>query len=122
MKNIKKVVFILLIINLLISGCYSSSSSLNFQNCIEITKKSDRTDEYGWLVISGEAKNNCNFQAIGKIYFTIYDANGNVLSSEFAFTNPYEIPAGATKSFERTWTDETVYSRAKSYKVEGSSI
>lgn len=88
--------------------------------CIEMVKYNDRRNEYGWLVIAGLVKNNCNYPAYGTINFILYDSKDNVITSDSTTSDPYEIAAGQTRGFEKTWTDKTVYSVVKRYEVSAS--
>jgi hypothetical protein len=90
-------------------------------NCIEILQHSDRRNQYGWLVISGTVKNKCSYQSTGTIHFLLYDSNRHLVTSDYTHADPWQMPAGATEGFEQTWTDETVYSKVKSYDISASA-
>ncbi len=87
------------------------------RNCIELLQYNDRRNEYGWLIISGTVKNKCSYRKTGTIRFLLYDSSKNLITSDYTHSDPWQIPAGATRGFEKTWTDDTVYTKVSSYKI-----
>jgi hypothetical protein len=61
--------------------------------------------EYGWLHVIGEVQNTGTTPAeFVKLIVTLYDASGNVVGMDFAYTDLDIIPAGGRSPFE-TGTD-----------------
>lgn len=59
------------------------------------------TDEYGDLHISGELNNHATVPISSiKIYYSVYDANGNSLGSDFMYGDPYYLEPGQNGSFD----------------------
>lgn len=68
---------------------------------IDITVKSNRTDEYGYYVIAGELKNNGPSKASGlKVVSTYYDLEGDVLLVSHAYPNSSVLNVGSESTFE----------------------
>lgn len=87
------------------------------ESCLEILSHNHRINKYGWLVISGQAKNRCSYAVYGTVYFTLFDSSGTVLTSDYTHTGPWEMPPGATYGFEKSWTDSTIYGPFASYTL-----
>ncbi|MED4228076.1 FxLYD domain-containing protein [Neobacillus cucumis] len=59
------------------------------------------TDEYGDLHISGELNNHATVPISSiKIYYTVYDADGNSLGSDYLYGDPYYLEPGQNGSFD----------------------
>ena len=89
----------------------------SLEGCYLLLNHSKHTNAYGWIVIAGEVKNNCSYAVQKPIYFTIYDEQGKVLSSDQVYPKPSTVQPGDTASYEETWYEETVVSGFGSYKV-----
>lgn len=68
---------------------------------LELAGVSDRVDEIGWLRIFGEVHNRGETPATRcEVVATIYDAQGQIVDSAFAYAERNMIPAGESSPFE----------------------
>ncbi|WP_160725220.1 FxLYD domain-containing protein [Bacillus sp. USDA818B3_A] len=59
------------------------------------------TDEYGDLHIAGDLKNKATVPISSiKIYYTVYDKDGNNLGSDYTYGDPYYLDPGQNGSFD----------------------
>ena len=94
-----------------------TSTATKENSCIEIVQYNNRTNKYGWFIVTGTLTNNCPYTEWGKVYFVLYDKSGRVIKSDFTFSDPSEIPPGEVYGFEETWTDETILRDLHSYDI-----
>ena len=68
---------------------------------LEILSSSDEVDSLGFFIITGEVQNNGEQVAeFVKIVATLYNANDELLGSDFTYIEPDELAPGATEPFE----------------------
>lgn len=68
---------------------------------IDITLKSNGTDEYGYYTITGEIQNNGPSRASGlKVICTYYDSEENVIVVSHAYPNSSGLNVGSKSTFE----------------------
>ncbi|MEK6842529.1 MAG: FxLYD domain-containing protein [Nanoarchaeota archaeon] len=84
----------------------------DFENVGEIPLKimdlSCEYGEYNWIYVKGRVKNEGSEIAdFVKINIDLYDGD-KWIESDFTYIRNTDLPAGATDSFEKTWTDDSI--------------
>ena len=78
-----------------------SETSDNPYAGLEIQGVTDRTDAYGYYYIDGNVQNTGSVDVTYvKLVAIIYDSSGKIIDADFTYTDPSDISAGGTESFE----------------------
>jgi tetratricopeptide (TPR) repeat protein len=90
----------------------------NKTNAVEVTSTSTGINKYGDFVIKGTVKNIATRPISSvQIYYTIYDANNNELSSDSTYVYPNYLAVNGTGEF-----DNTEYGAAKGHHIKITNI
>ena len=77
------------------------------------------TDEIGFCHVVGEVTNHGSRTAKWvEVIASFYDAEGNMIGTSFAYTDPEHIPPGSTVPYHIIWTDKAGCRRAERVKVQ----
>jgi len=77
------------------------------------------TDEIGFCHVVGEVTNHGSRTARWvELVASFYDAEGNMIGTSFAYTDPEHIPPGSTAPYHIIWTDKAGCRRAKRVRVQ----
>jgi len=83
---------------------------------IDITLKSNGTDEYGYYTITGELQNNGPSRASGlKVICACYDSEGDVIAVSHAYPSSPRLNVGSKSAFELSSKPHMI--RPSSYKL-----
>ena len=75
-------------------------------------------DDLGYCHVYGEVKNVGSRDArFVKVTAAFYDKDKNIIGSSYAYTSPYDIPAGGSAPFHIIWMDEQGCRMAEWVKV-----
>jgi len=78
-----------------------SSTSDNAYSDLQIQGLTNHTDQYGYYYIDGEVHNSGSADVTYvKVVAIIYDSSGKIIDADFTYTDPSDISAGGTESFE----------------------
>lgn len=79
----------------------SNTNTENNPNGLEILSHNSFTDSIDYLHVVGEVKNNSPSDAtFVKVIGTFYNSNGQVVATDYTYTNPSDIAAGDKAPFE----------------------
>jgi hypothetical protein len=77
------------------------STTDNVPYPLKILNQSTRFDSYDAFHVTGEIRNQYGEQrTFVKAFVTLYDENHNVVGTDYAYTNPYDLNPGQTASFD----------------------
>ena len=77
------------------------------------------TDEIGFCHVVGEVTNHGSRTAKWvEVIASFYDAEGNMIGTSFAYTDPEYIPPGSTVPYHIIWTDKAGCRRAERVRVQ----
>lgn len=90
---------------------------------LQILSHNSFTDSLGYMHVVGEIRNNSPSPAIFvKITGTFYDANDQVVGTDFAYADPYDLGSGQKAPFELLLTEASVpLSQIDHYNLIASS-
>ena len=72
----------------------------NHTSAVTVDNLNVYTDEYGDLQMSGDIINHATVPITSiMVYYSIYDANGNLLGTDFTYGDPYYLDPGQNGSF-----------------------
>ena len=82
---------------------------------LEVMDLSCEYGDYGWIYAKGRVKNNGDREAnFVKVNIDLYNGDKWV-DSDFTYIRNTDLPAGATDSFENTWTDSITFTRCEAF-------
>lgn len=78
-------------------------------NGLQILSHNSFTDSIGYMHVVGEIKNNSpSSKTFVKITGTFYDANNQVVGTDFAYADPYDLGSGQKAPFELILTSASI--------------
>nr|WP_263324710.1 FxLYD domain-containing protein [Neobacillus sp. Marseille-Q6967] len=74
---------------------------MNRTAAVNVVNVTASTDDYGDLYIAGEVTNNATVPISSiKLFYTVYDLNGNVIGTDYLYVDTYYLEPGQTSTFE----------------------
>jgi hypothetical protein len=90
---------------------------------LTILNIADSKNTLGWLEIVGEVQNQADQVSVyTKIIGTFYDTSGKIIYTAYTFTDPSDVPAGATYPFKMTILSDERTSKVATYRLQAESM
>jgi hypothetical protein len=88
-----------------------------------ILNAADSKNSLGWLEIVGEVENQADqVSTYTKIVGTFYDETGKVIYTDYTYTDPSDVPAGARHPFKMTLLSDERSSKVSRYTLIAESM
>jgi hypothetical protein len=101
---------------------FAIPSTIAEATVLTIVQGEQRTNDFGWYQIVGEVVNGGSEPTeFVKVVATFYDEAGQVINTDFTYTDPSDLAAGQSAPFEVTVTDEDVSDDIESVKLTAQS-
>ena len=101
---------------------FADPSAIAAATVLTIQEGEHRINEFGWYEIVGEVVNGgTDDTEFVKVVATFYDETGQVINTDFTYTDPSDIPTGQSAPFELTVTDEDMSDDIQSVKLSAQS-
>src|SRR5919106_4933502 len=101
---------------------FADPSAVAAATVLTIQEGEHRINEFGWYEIVGEVVNGgTDDTEFVKVVATFYDETGQVINTDFTYTDPSDIPTGQSAPFELTVTDEDMSDDIQSVKLSAQS-
>lgn len=97
---------------------YSSTYSSPYSD-LQIQGESDHTDDYGYYYINGEVENTGSLTVdYVEVVVTLYDSNGNIIGTDFTYTDPDTLSGGEKAPFEFMIDHDELPGSISSYELQ----
>ena len=101
---------------------FAIPSAVTEATVLTIVQGEQRTNDFGWYQIVGEVRNGgSEATEFVKVVATFYDETGQVINTDFTYTDPSDLAAGQSAPFEVTVTDEDISDDIESVKLSAQS-
>ena len=101
---------------------FAIPSAIAEATVLTIVQGEQRTNDFGWYQIVGEVVNGGSEPTeFVKVVATFYDEAGQVINTDFTYTDPSDLTAGQSAPFEVTVTDEDISDDIESAKLTAQS-
>jgi hypothetical protein len=101
---------------------FADPSAVANATVLTIQEGEHRINDNGWYEIVGEVVNGgTDDTEFVEVVATYYDEAGQVINTDFTYTDPSDIPAGQSAPFELTVLDEDISEDIESVKLSAQS-
>ncbi len=101
---------------------YADPSDVTAATVLTIQQGEQRTNDLGWYEIVGEVVNGGSEPTeFVKVVATFYDEAGQVIDTDYTYTDPSDLVAGQSAPFELTVSDEDISDDIESVKLAAQS-
>jgi hypothetical protein len=101
---------------------YANASTVAAATVLTIQEGEQRIGEFGWYEVVGEVVNGgTDSTEYVKVVATFYDEAGQVINTDFTYTDPSDLAAGQSAPFELSVSDEDIAEEIESVKLATQS-
>lgn len=101
---------------------YANASAVAAATVLTIQEGEQRIGEFGWYEVVGEVVNGgTDSTEYVKVVATFYDEAGQVINTDYTYTDPTDLAAGQSAPFELSVTDEDIAEEIESVKLATQS-
>jgi hypothetical protein len=101
---------------------YANASAVAAATVLTIQEGEQRIGEFGWYEVVGEVVNGgTDSTEYVKVVATFYDEAGQVINTDYTYTDPSDLAAGQSAPFELTVSDEDIAEDIESVKLSAQS-
>jgi hypothetical protein len=101
---------------------YANASIVAAATVLTIQEGEQRIGEFGWYEVVGEVVNGgTDSTEYVKVVATFYDEAGQVINTDFTYTDPSDLAAGQSAPFELSVSDEDIAEEIESVKLATQS-
>lgn len=101
---------------------YANASAVAAATVLTIQEGEQRIGEFGWYEVVGEVVNGgTDSTEYVKVVATFYDEAGQVINTDFTYTDPTDLAAGQSAPFELRVSDEDIAEEIESVKLATQS-
>jgi hypothetical protein len=101
---------------------YADASAVAAATVLTIQEGEQRIGEFGWYEVVGEVVNGgTDSTEYVKVVATFYDEAGQVINTDYTYTDPSDLAAGQSAPFELRVSDEDISEEIESVKLATQS-